>query len=959
LGVTITVNPDLNLVVEQPLSRLPLAVVKLPRGSKVPIWVQFARDGAVIDPSEALTSGTLVVGLYYKITAFVAGDSFTNVGAASNATSVYFLCTGTTPTTWTNSSTLEQCDSAGVLFSLIFSVKKHREYDGAVLVLASGTDFTKFGTGTSTIFKSKCSFSTAEINTLLGVDASAGNDESEVTLMGEASWLGPDESKAFPFQIDLQNDSYKVNDVVTSTPGVQAMSLVTTSTEALLTGSHAITGSSTVTVTPTTGLVTLSVPSELVVPSQTGNSGKYLTTNGTVTSWGAVTGGVTSITGTANEITVTGTTTPTLSLPSAMTFTDKTVTGGTFTGGAFNGTVGATTPTTGVFTGLTVNDNSTLGSSNADTVNFQARVASDINPATDNTYDLGVTGHEWRNLNIDGTANIDSLVADTADIDGGTIDATAIGATTPAAGSFTTLTASATTSLLLGTAGSAVGAIGFNNADSGTTTLAPATGALGTGTVTLPLSGTLATLEGTETLTNKRITPRVGSTTSSATPTINTDNVDRYDLTAQAADITSFTSNLSGTPTNGQALWISIKGTAARAITWGASFENGAATLPTTTVSTDRLDVLFVWNAVTSKWRCTLTTVAAGLSDAPSNGHPYARKDGAWARLEDSVLYLATFATNVTSIAGWTVTGDTPALVGTDVKFANPGSVTEISAAADFDTGATLDFSVLTGLTSIGSNAFYGQSNLTGALVLPDSLTTIGSNAFSGCSGLTGDLTIPSSVTSIDSNAFRGCSSFSGYLTIPSSVTSIGGGVFENCTGFYGDLVIPSSVTSIGGYAFAGCSGFTGTLTIPSGVTDISYAAFRYCDGFTGDLTIPSSVTNISSYAFYYCSGFTGTLTIPSSVTSIDIYTFAGCSSLGVTLTIPSSVTSIGNYAFENCSGLTTVNAYVALSVIDVPGALLGTGVTDIHARASDGTWTAGAGQTIGGKTGITVTKDL
>jgi len=67
-------------------------------------------------------------------------------------------------------------------------------------------------------------------------------------------------------------------------------------------------------------------------------------------------GGVTSITGTANEITVTGTTTPTLSLPSALTFTGKTVTGGTFTGGAFNGTVGATTPdtvagTTGTFSG--------------------------------------------------------------------------------------------------------------------------------------------------------------------------------------------------------------------------------------------------------------------------------------------------------------------------------------------------------------------------------------------------------------------------------------------------------------------------------------------------------------------------------------------------------------------------------------------------------------------------------
>ena len=108
----------------------------------------------------------------------------------------------------------------------------------------------------------------------------------------------------------------------------------------------------------------------------------------------------------------------------------------------------------------------------------------------------------------------------------------------------------------------------------------------------------------TRTLTNARITPRVGSTTSSATPTINTDNVDYYELTAQTVAITSFTTNLSGTPTNNQKLWIAITGTAARAITWGASFEAGAVALPTTTVTTQRLDVGFVWNAASSKWRC-------------------------------------------------------------------------------------------------------------------------------------------------------------------------------------------------------------------------------------------------------------------------------------------------------------------------------------------------------------------
>ena len=64
-----------------------------------------------------------------------------------------------------------------------------------------------------------------------------------------------------------------------------------------------------------------------------------------------------------------------------------------------------------------------------------------LTPKTDNTLDLGSSTLEWKDLWIDGTANIDSLVADTADINGGTIDATVIGATTPAAITGTTVTA--------------------------------------------------------------------------------------------------------------------------------------------------------------------------------------------------------------------------------------------------------------------------------------------------------------------------------------------------------------------------------------------------------------------------------------------------------------------------------------------------------------------------------------
>jgi hypothetical protein len=94
-----------------------------------------------------------------------------------------------------------------------------------------------------------------------------------------------------------------------------------------------------------------------------------------------------------------------------------------------------------------VDDNTTFGTSNTDTVTFTARVDSEFSPATDNAYDLGRTGHEWRDLFIDGTANIDSLIADTADINAGSIDGTTIGAASAAAATVTTLNVTSTIAL--------------------------------------------------------------------------------------------------------------------------------------------------------------------------------------------------------------------------------------------------------------------------------------------------------------------------------------------------------------------------------------------------------------------------------------------------------------------------------------------------------------------------------
>ena len=102
----------------------------------------------------------------------------------------------------------------------------------------------------------------------------------------------------------------------------------------------------------------------------------------------------------------------------------------------------------GTLTGLTVSGNASiegdvdLGNATTDTITATGRFDSDLVPSTDDARDLGTSALQWRNLHLDGTANIDALVADTADIDGGTIDGATIGANSASSGAFTTVTAS-------------------------------------------------------------------------------------------------------------------------------------------------------------------------------------------------------------------------------------------------------------------------------------------------------------------------------------------------------------------------------------------------------------------------------------------------------------------------------------------------------------------------------------
>jgi hypothetical protein len=124
---------------------------------------------------------------------------------------------------------------------------------------------------------------------------------------------------------------------------------------------------------------------------------------------------------------------------------------------------------------------------------------------------------------------------------------------------------------------------------------------------------------GVTTLTNKRINTRINTTASSATPAINVDTTDQFNITAQAVAITSMSKstdspagNLTGTPVDGQKLMIRIKDNgSAQTITWGPSFQSsGSATLLSTTVAGKVHHVGLVYDVVAGKWICIAVDAA-------------------------------------------------------------------------------------------------------------------------------------------------------------------------------------------------------------------------------------------------------------------------------------------------------------------------------------------------------------
>jgi len=155
-----------------------------------------------------------------------------------------------------------------------------------------------------------------------------------------------------------------------------------------------------------------------------------------------------------------------------------------------------------------------------------------------------------------------------------------------------------------GVANNAANTITFSGAFGITMTLTNTTA------ITFPTTGTLATLAGTETFTNKRITQRVNSIADAATITPTGDSSDQYNVTALAQSATIAAP--SGTPTSGQKLILRIKDNgSARALTWTISsggYRVIGVTLPSTTVSGKTSYIGCIYNSDAVFWDVVAVT---------------------------------------------------------------------------------------------------------------------------------------------------------------------------------------------------------------------------------------------------------------------------------------------------------------------------------------------------------------
>ncbi len=224
------------------------------------------------------------------------------------------------------------------------------------------------------------------------------------------------------------------------------------------------------------------------------------------------------------------------------------------------------------------------------------------------------------------------------------------------------------------------------------------------------------------------------------------------------------------------------------------------------------------------------------------------------------------------------------------------------------------------GITTIGDNAFFGNTTITG-VTFPGSLQTIGSSAFNGCSNLA-EVALPANVTTVGVSAFANCTGLSS-LSLTASTGTVVQGEFYNCISLT-SVDVPEGISSIASEAFGSCSNLT-SVSLPASLVSLDLNAFAgdvslasisvaagnssyssydgclytangaqmlLCPSGKTSVTFIAGLAGISSGAFTGCNYITS-VSVPASASTIETDAFAGSSIQSVT--IPAEVTAIGS----------------------------------------------------------------
>ena len=351
-------------------------------------------------------------------------------------------------------------------------------------------------------------------------------------------------------------------------------------------------------------------------------------------------------------------------------------------------------------------------------------------PSADGTYDLGASGQEWQDLYVDGTANIDSLVADTADINAGTIDGATIGGSSAAEGTFTNLTAAdanITADARVGAALTVTGAVDFNgglDVSGGETVLSSATVSDLTNNRVV-LAGTSGALEDSSNLTFDGTTLAVtGNQT--VTGTIDVDGQAIFDdITVSAAS--TFTGQIDG---NG-----------------GADISGGETTLSSATVSdltSGRVVLAGTSGALEDSGNLTFngTTLSAPTADLTN------------ATIDNLTFTSGTAITSVdTNLSAVSASDDTLASAKA-IKSYVDSQVTaqDLDIAGDSGTGAVdLDSQTFT-IAGTSNEIETSVSGQTVTIGLPNDVTVSAAATIGGALTVTGEATFQSNVYLGDSD---------------------------------------------------------------------------------------------------------------------------------------------------------------------------------------------------------------